>query len=233
MRTTISGALRHGLCSLLAQDCYLCGMPSGQELLCRACMDSLPRLPGTPCPQCASPSPHGQLCGACRRDPPAYDRTLALFAYRSPVEHLVRALKYHGVLAFAPWFARSALTAHERGDYDCIIPLPLHPQRLAERGFNQSIEIAAPLAAAWQLPLLRDVCFKDRNIPPQASLPWKARRKNVHGAFRCSSDLAGRKVLVLDDVMTTGATLNEFARVLKLRGAAGVTNLVVARALLD
>lgn len=233
LMATITSALRQSLGSLLAQDCYLCGMSSGQELLCQACVDDLPRLPDARCPQCAEPSPHSQLCGVCQRDPPAYDRTLALFAYRSPIEHLVQALKYHGVLAFAPWFAQAALAALERGDDDCIIPLPLHPTRLAERGFNQSIEIAAPIAAAWQLPLLRDICFKDRNIPPQASLPWKARRKNVRGAFRCSSDLAGRKVLVLDDVMTTGATLNEFAHVLKQCGAARVTNLVIARALLD
>lgn len=129
-----------------------------------------------------------------------------------------------------PFFGQ-ALSASGRLDADLIVPLPLHPLRLRERGFNQALEIARIVARAWQLPLDYRSCERSHHSPPQASLPWKERLRNVRGAFLCRSDLTGRHVAAVDDVMTSGATLNEFARSLKKAGAARVTNLVVARTL--
>jgi ComF family protein len=216
--------------SLLPQDCYACGAPAGRELLCPACLSELPLLAPDRCPQCALPSPHGQRCGACLRDAPHYDATLARWAYDFPIREMVLALKYQARLALAPWLARGLvdLKPHQA---DCVIALPLHPARLAERGFNQSVEIGRFLARQWGLPLLLDACVKDRLVEPQARLPWKARRNNIRGAFRCVADLNGKRIAVVDDVMTTGATLDEFAKTLKQRGAAHVTNLVIARTL--
>src|SRR5574341_553019 len=109
--------------------------------------------------------------------------------------------------------------------------MPLARGRLAERGFNQALEIARVVAARTGIALLRDAARKVADTPPQAALPWKKRAKNVRGAFACDADLTGRRIAVVDDVLTTGATLDELARVLRKAGAAGVTGWVVARTL--
>jgi ComF family protein len=176
----------------------------------------------------------GAICGACLKEPPHFDATLALFAYAFPVEHFVQGLKYQGRLPLARFFAAcftDSLAKRADRHIDCIAPLPLHPLRLKERGFNQSMEIARPLAQRLNLPLLASACSRQLDTAPQTSLPWKARGNNVRGAFHCNIDLSGKTIAVVDDVMTTGATLNEFARTLKKHGAAHVTNWVAARAL--
>lgn len=110
-----------------------------------------------------------------------------------------------------------------------VLPMPLHRARLRERGYNQAVELARPLARAWGLPIELGRVERVLNATPQASLPWKERRLNMRGAFRCHGALTGKKVLVVDDVMTTGATLQALALELKRCGAARVDNLVVAR----
>jgi len=216
--------------ALLPQDCLLCGARAGAALLCRGCADSLPRLPSAVCPVCAMPSPVGATCGSCLARAPHFDATVAGFRYGFPLDRLVQALKYQHRLALAPWFAR-ALLAGSRPTGELMLALPLSTRRLGERGFNQALEIAKPLARALGLPLPIGDCVRVKDTAPQASLPWQARQKNVRGSFECRQDLAGRSVLVIDDVMTSGATLNEFARVLKQRGAGRVSNWVVARTL--
>jgi predicted amidophosphoribosyltransferase len=111
--------------------------------------------------------------------------------------------------------------------------MPLSDARLRERGFNQSQEIARHIAKRCGIALIADACRKTRETPPQAALPWKARAKNVRNAFVCDADFTGRHVGVVDDVMTTGATLNELAKKFKQRGAARVTGIIVARTLPD
>jgi len=109
--------------------------------------------------------------------------------------------------------------------------VPLSARRLQQRGFNQSVEIARPLAQQLGIPLELKNIHRQRDTTPQTSLPWKERAKNIRHAFECRIDLAGKTVLVVDDVMTTGATLNELARTLKAHGAVRVENRVLARAL--
>jgi ComF family protein len=216
----------------MPQDCLLCGAPSGETLLCGTCSDELPRPPVATCPVCAETVPGGGVCGSCLRTPPQFDATLAAFRYVYPADKLIQALKYQRRIATADFFAR-AMLAGLRPEGDVMVPLPLHPARLAERGFNQSVEIARPLARALKLPLELDGCVRSRDTTPQASLPWKARKKNIRGAFECRIDLTGKSVIVVDDVMTTGATLDEFARTLKAHGATRVTNWVAVRTLSD
>ncbi len=112
---------------------------------------------------------------------------------------------------------------------DFVIPVPLSYRRLRERGYNQAVELARPLAAAARAPLELELCERSRDAPPQTDLPWAERGRNVRGAFRCTRPLAGASIAVVDDVMTTGATLNEIASTLKASGAARVVNWVVAR----
>ncbi len=225
------------LAALLAQDCYVCGDhggKGGKEPLCAACIADLPRLTALCCPECALPTVDGTTCGLCLKDAPHYDATVAPFAYAFPVEHLVQALKYQSRLPLAVWLGRALmerLLEFGPARIDCIMPLPLHPLRLKERGYNQALEIARPLARMLAVPLLAEACLRERHTAPQTSLPWKARGKNVHGAFHCQIDLTGKTVAVVDDVMTTGTTLNEFARALKKHGAERVVNCVVARTL--
>ncbi|HYQ94491.1 MAG TPA: ComF family protein [Burkholderiales bacterium] len=205
------------------EDCLLCGGKGGPELLCAACVAELPALPDA-CPRCALPSPAGAVCGSCLTHPPHFDATLALWRYEFPCDGLVQALKYRARLALAGFFARS-LASRTLPEVDLIVPMPLHARRLAERGFNQALEIARHLGR----PIEPRGVLRVKHTPPQTELPYEERAKNVRGAFLCKLDLTGARVAVLDDVMTTGATLNELARALKRAGAARVENLVIAR----
>lgn len=229
---SIWAATRRVIGEALVQDCLLCGAGSGNALLCPDCARGLPTLDAARCPVCALPAPEGAVCGACLKSPPAFDATIAVWRYGFPVDKLVQSLKYEHRLVLSGFFAE-AMLAGERPAGDMLLPLPLSAQRLAERGFNQAVEIARPLARALGLPLDADACRRTRETVPQASLPWKERRGNVRRCFDCSQDLAGRSVIVVDDVMTTGATLDEFAALLKRHGALRVTNWVVARAVRD
>ena len=209
------------------QDCLLCGEESGRELLCAACIAELPALPES-CPRCALPSPAAAVCGSCLNGPPHFDATLALWRYEFPCDTLVQALKYRARLALAGFFARS-LASRPLPEVDVVLPMPLHPKRLAERGFNQALEIARGLARNLGRPIAPRGVLRVKDTLPQTELPYEERAKNVRGAFLCKLDLSGASVAVLDDVMTTGATLNELARALKRAGATRVENLVIAR----
>jgi ComF family protein len=217
---------------LMPHDCLLCGSASGQTLLCGACVRALPHHTQAACPRCALPTPDGEICGRCLAAAPAYDRTVAAFDYRYPLAEMLHAFKYGGQFA-AGRFLAEALLARVQGERwpDVLFPMPLHPKRLQERGFNQAAEIARRLAIDTGLPISLDSLIKLRDTAPQASLPWKERQANVKGAFACIADVAGRRVVIVDDVMTTGTTLNEAAKALKKRGAAEVAVWVVARTL--
>lgn len=223
---------RNALTVLLPQDCLLCGTSSGGSLLCTHCRGELPRLPAERCPVCAEASPGGATCGTCLKEPPNFDATLATFRYGFPVDKLVQTLKYRRRLATADFLA-AAMLAGSRPGGDLVIPVPLALPRLRERGFNQAVELARPLARALRLPLELDGCMRSRDTVPQATLPWRQRHRNIRHAFECALDISGKSVIVVDDVMTTGATLDEFARTLKAHGAVRVTNWVAARTIRD
>lgn len=218
---------------LLPASCLLCGGDSQNDVVCAACASELPPLAEQRCPLCADRTTHGERCGACLKNPPAFARTLAAYRYDFPLDRIIHALKYGHQLAVADWCAGrlAPLAGHER--FDRILPLPLHDERLRQRGFNQSGEIAKALGRRLNLPADLTSLARTRATPPQADLPHKERLRNVRGAFECRTDLTGQHLLLVDDVMTTGATANEGARVLKLHGAASVTVAVVARALKD
>ena len=219
--------LSRNLLAWTGGDCLLCGEESGPELLCAACDAELPAL-AEHCPQCALPSPAGAVCGSCLDRPPHYDRTLALWRYEFPCDRLVQALKYRARLALSGFFARS-LASRPLPEVDLVVPMPLHPKRLAERGFNQALEIARDLARRLGRPIEPRGVLRVKDTLPQTKLPYEERAKNVRGAFLCKLDLSGASVAVVDDVMTTGATLNELARALKRAGATRVENFVIAR----
>ncbi|OGA41558.1 MAG: hypothetical protein A3G28_01485 [Betaproteobacteria bacterium RIFCSPLOWO2_12_FULL_68_19] len=215
---------------LFGGSCFLCrGAATG--VLCPACEADLPRLAPPLCPRCALASPRGETCGRCLAEAPHFDATVAALEYAFPADALVHALKFRGELALAPLLAallRERIPAQER--IDCVIPVPLSRQRLKERGYNQAVEIARHIGRGR---LLVSACERSRDTAPQLDLPLEQRRRNVRGAFSCSTSLEGLVIAVVDDVMTTGATLDEMARTLKGAGAARVVNWVLARTLRD
>lgn len=219
--------------TLMPRSCILCGATCRQSNVCPACVAGLPRLPVERCPVCALPTPNGEICGACLTKPPYFDATHAVYRYDFPLDKLIQALKYTRRLASADFLGRALMELPCPRPPDLLLPVPLASARLAERGFNQAVELARPLARRLKTPIELFAVRRCRDTTPQVSLPWKERAKNIRHAFECSVDLSGKAVLVIDDVMTTGATLNELARVLKAHGAAWVGNAVVARAVRD
>jgi len=216
--------------SLLPQACLLCGADNEDGPLCAPCAADLPWLSRARCAVCAVPLASGEVCGACLDRPPRFDRVDAVFGYRFPIDALLQAYKYGGRLALARPLGE-ALSRCVACDVDVMVPMPLARGRLVERGFNQALEIARVVAAGTGVALLVDACRKVTDTPPQAALPWNERAKNVRRAFVCDADLKGKRVAVVDDVLTTGATLNEIARVLRRAGAASVRGWIVARTL--
>ncbi len=225
--------------SVLSQDCTLCGVRS-QESLCGDCHRDLPFRGATGCPHCNAHSADNQICGACLSDPPHFDDTTSAFHYSYPLDRLVQAYKFNARLGLLPLFAdalsraiRAKRTNAAATTPDLVIPLPLAPKRLAERGFNQSSLLGAQVSTALNIRFEARGMLRVRETPPQTGLNREARLKNVRGAFDCVHRLDGKHVAVVDDVMTTGATLSEAAKALKKAGAAHVSAWVIARALKD
>jgi ComF family protein len=212
---------------LLGGSCFLC-RGKADALLCAACDADLPRLGAELCPRCALASPAGAVCGRCLSQPPAYDATRAAFAYAFPADALIQALKFRGELALAPLLGNFLSKSISGERVDCVVPVPLSAARLRERGYNQALEIARGVAAAARAPLAPELCERRRETAAQMDLPLAERARNVRGAFHCPRVVSGT-VAVVDDVMTTGGTLDEVAAALKRAGAARVVNWVVAR----
>ncbi|OGA17379.1 MAG: hypothetical protein A3I63_00175 [Betaproteobacteria bacterium RIFCSPLOWO2_02_FULL_66_14] len=225
----VAKAMAH---QLFGGTCFLCRGAAKTGLLCRGCDADLPRLAGECCPRCALPAPGGAVCGRCLSHPPRYEATIAALAYAFPADALIQALKFRGELALAPLLAQllvERLTALRSPDW--LLPVPIARGRLRDRGYNQALEIARHVGRATGVPLAPQLCRRVRETPAQTDLPWDRRAANVRGAFEAGGALDGAQVAVLDDVMTTGATLDEIAATLKRAGAASVVNWVVARTL--
>lgn len=198
--------------------------------ICKDCLNDMPWHDSSQCPQCALPTFGNQLCGHCLASPPEFDATRALFRYEYPFDRMLQRYKYGENLPFASLFAGLMASSIDASP-DLIIPMPLHPQRLKERGFNQSLEIAKLIAKPRNIAMHKDACQRIKFAPPQASLPLKERVKNMKGAFTCGANLQGLNVALIDDVMTTGASLNALAKAVKQAGAAHVECWVIARTL--
>lgn len=223
-----------GLARLISQPCLLCGSRTLGAALCAPCRRDLPRLPSSRCPSCARPTPYGETCGACLKRPPAFERCHAALAYAPPADILMQRLKYSGELALAGFLADLLLSEIDRAALpDALLPMPLHPRRLGERGFNQAVEIGRRLSQRLGIPLLLADCRRIRDTPAQVGLDHAARLRNLRGAFACGQTLRGRHIALLDDVMTSGASLNALAKAVKRAGAAQVEAWVVARTLHD
>lgn len=218
--------------------CIACRVPVGAPGFCADCWSRVRFLDGPLCACCGVPfaaAPDSEtLCAACLARPPAYDRARAILAYddvsRAPVLALKHADRLDLVPGFALWLERTgrALLA----DCDLIVPVPLHPFRLWRRRYNQAAELARALARRCSRPADPLALARSRPTPSQGAMPSaRARRRNVLGAFRVPDPrrVAGRNILLVDDVLTTGATAEAAARALRRAGARSVAVLALAR----
>ena len=205
--------------------CLVCGGAGTPGLdLCPGCAADLPRAAHA-CRRCARPLPPAAppVCGHCRRRPPPYQACIAGLLYRPPADQLVLGLKFAQRLGHAPLLA--ALLAEIASGADrpqALVPVPLHRNRLRQRGFNQSLEIARPLARHLDLPLAPRVLARVRPTQPQSGLDARGRSRNVRGAFICTAEVSDRHLALVDDVITTGSTVAEAARALLRAGASRV-----------
>lgn len=215
-----------------AQPCVLCGSMSHDGLWCAACDADHPYLNAPHCPVCALPTPTGEVCGHCLSHPSLFTRTTAAFGYAFPLDKLIQAMKYGEQLALARTFAKKlALRIDKSTLPDYVIPMPLHPAKLRQRGFNQSLLIAATIVRELDITLLPNSCQRVRDTPPQSALPIKERNKNVRNAFQCDVDLTGKRIAMVDDVLTSGASLSALAAAIQKQGASEINAWVVARTL--
>ncbi|SAL57644.1 ComF family protein [Caballeronia arvi] len=225
----------------LPNQCALCGNLS-QELLCEGCDAQYWNEPRLRCATCALPLGASDMrrerddtrahCAACLESPPAFNDTLALADYRAPLDTLAVELKFRARLAAGETFARNLHALFEDSDLpvpDVIVPVPLSRARIVARGYNQAWAIARPLARSMGVPSDASIVARVRHTSAQSRLDQDARRRNVASAFSISGDVRGKHVGVVDDVMTSGATLDALARMLKLAGARRVTNFVALR----
>lgn len=242
-----SPALKRGLRLLLdavlPPRCLGCGVVVGEPAtLCAACWSKVTFLEGPACACCGLPFAHdlgpGALCGACTRARPAFERARAVFRYDEGSRGLILAFKHadrtDAVPAFTLWLQRAG--AELLDEAGIIAPVPLHRWRLLGRRYNQSALLANALAARSGRTAVPDLLLRRRATPPQGRLSAAARRRNLAGAFavhpRWQGSLAGRRVLLIDDVLTSGATVEEAARVLRRAGASAVDVLTLARVVL-
>lgn len=221
---------------LLPPRCILCENPGfDSKDLCLPCYHDLRRNVHC-CYRCAEPfeiAPSTpQLCGRCISNAPAFEETHAPFLFTDRMRHLITELKFGHRYRNARLLGQ--LLAEELGQNvehpQCIIPMPLHRLRYCERGFNQSLEIARHVSRMLDVPVVLNACERKRNNPHQAGLSARQRRKNIVGAFQASSALSYQHVAILDDVMTTGSTVNALATTLKKAGVERIDVWVCARA---
>ncbi|KAA6187783.1 ComF family protein [Thiohalocapsa marina] len=222
---------------LYPPTCVLCGAAGADGLdLCRGCRADLPYI-GPCCPRCALPLEATAVtadvvCGECLLHPPPFALCSAAFRYQDPLPGLIGGIKFRGRMNLLRLLGL-LLATHLRDTAtplpDRIVPVPLHPHRLRQRGYNQALELARVVGGRAGIPVDHGSCTRVIATTPQAQLDQKARRNNLQGAFRTSARLDGLHLTVLDDVVTTGSTVAEVARTLRQAGAARVDVWAVAR----
>ncbi len=222
--------------ALYPRRCLLCGAPGDEGRdLCGPCAQNLPYNKHS-CAICALPLPAGapvnSVCGRCSQKRPEFDRCYAALEYDHLTGPLISRLKFNRRLNHAGLLAEllcDQLAAQQAALPQLILPVPLHRLRLRERGYNQALEIARSVGLHFGLPVAASLCQRTRSTPAQAGLDRKQRQKNLRRAFMLHGAVAGKTIALLDDVVTTGATASEVAKLLKSAGALRVDVWAVTR----
>lgn len=220
--------------AVFPSTCPVCAKKSDSFAInpfCKNCWSSIERYSGPRCKICALPlaSAFAETCSACLKTPRHFSQALGFGLYDGALAQAINQFKFHGKRRLHAPLA-GLLSAVELPHADCIVPVPLHITGLRARGYNQSLLLGRSLSRSSGMPLFVDALRKTRGTAPQVGLSAKERRANLRGAFSADSTVAGRRILLVDDVMTTGATVNECAKVLRKAGAREVAVAVLARA---
>ncbi len=232
------------LLNTLPCTCQICARPAA-SLFCaqcqlqlahndRCCVQCAEELPAT---QGQAKAPQSQHCGRCISNPPPFQRTLFAYDYDGPIPKLIQRFKYSEALILNQLLADMIVNSLKEYAFplpDALIPVPLHPVRLKQRGFNQSLELAIRVGKTLNIPVHAALLIRTRNTPNQSGLDHKAREQNIRGAFRFQADkgkthFAGKHLAIVDDVITTGSTAREVAKALKSSGAARISVIAVAK----
>ena len=216
--------------NLLLGACILC-LAKTNGVWCKDCARDLFRPETNRCPVCANYVTNSHICGNCLDKQPVYNRTRVLCSYQYPSDHLISKLKFDKKPELAYVFAEQFVSDLENPANlpDILIPVPLHPKRQSERGFNQSAIFAIALAKRLGLQVDPSLFVRERHTKPQSSLSFKNRKKNVKGAFKLIKALQYKHVAIVDDVITTGATVRELAKPLKSAGADNIEIWAIAK----
>ena len=232
MKSAVERAIGSLLNLVFPSTCVHCGADG--RLLCDKCIGTAQALDKNVCRRCALPMSRPSTCSRCADNRPASDRMIAAYQMDGPIRSAVHALKYEGLKAIAPTLGAllSQVDALERLEADVIVPVPLHPRRLRERGFNQAELLAGPVAAERGFHLETRLLRRTRNTAPQVETAGEqGRPASMRGAFEATRNLDSEHVLLVDDVVTTTSTVNSAAAALKSGGASRVTVLALAREL--
>lgn len=222
--------------TLITPTCIACGNGGSRSMdLCAACYDDL-KFNLHCCQRCAIPLPatEAELCGSCLRRPTRYSCSYCAFDYGYPVAHFVRSLKYRHVPSHAQVLGKllaDYLQRTHNGNWpECVVPVPLSLQRYRQRGFNQAIEIGRFVGTTLKVPMNTGLLLRARHTVEQAGLSRRERQRNLRNAFAVTGRAIPKHVAILDDVVTTGSTVNEIARTLKRAGVATIEVWAVTRA---
>lgn len=238
----LQSVIRRCLHLILPVECTACGTSLGDDpvpFFCRPCWTQIAALAGPACPRCGRPfasstalaySP-AHLCEDCRRRRPAYTRAWSGYRYAPPLQDAIHLFKYRGKVSLARALGDLMQATGPPPSVDLLMPVPLHPSRLREREFNQALLLADRLGTAWQLPVSCHNLCRTKLTASQTELSRAARLKNLRRAFalRRPAEVAGQRVLLVDDVFTTGTTVNECAKTLRKAGTAEVYVFTLAR----
>ena len=238
VRILSTALIRRLISTVYPPRCVLCGAPGFNDMdICQICYRELPWIESA-CIQCAIPLPGRRAdrlkCGQCLKKPPAFDRSLSLFSYEKGAVRLIQQLKFNEKLANSRLLGgmlQAAVETNTTKMPDCFLPVPLSKRRLRQRGFNQSRELARPVAECFNVPVDVQSVMRVRDTQSQTGLDKQQRRRNVRGAFQATGPMSAHHVVIVDDVVTTTSTTNELALTLKRAGVRRVDVWSIARAL--
>jgi len=217
--------------NMASMPCRLCRAPCQAYALCPDCINDLPKI-NSACPHCALPMDKNRTCGQCLTHPPIQTQSTSAYVYSDTVRQLLIDFKFHGKLYLSDFFAEQIISSLDSKPLpEVLIPIPLHHNRLRQRGYNQSHELAKSLSKRLKIPINNNYLSRTVDTVAQASLTFKERKKNIQHAFKLDNKDVPKHIALIDDVLTSGHTANAAAKLFKRAGTNTIEVWTIARAI--